>query len=69
MTQNPLKLYSEAIQAYKAGDKERASTLLSQSLGSEKVLPVVQNSLDTLINPSAPLSFAMLRQMLSVERR
>ncbi len=61
--------FSEAIQAYKDGDTTKAAESLSQALGSNKTLPVVENNIGMLINPSEPMADAMLRIMLIEERK
>ena len=64
-----LTKFSEAVQAYKIGDKSKAAESLSKAMGSDHTLPVVENNLDRLVNPSEMMGDAMLRIMLSEERK
>ena len=69
MSESTLGQFSEAVAAQVKGDRTKASELMSKALGSDTVLPVVADSIDKLVKPSELLGNAMLRQMLSVERK
>ena len=66
---NTLSKFSEAVQAYSAGDKAKSAESLSRALGSDKTLPVVEGSLANLVNPSDAMGDVMLRMMVSEEKK
>lgn len=65
-----LKEYTEAVKEFQKGNRSEAARKLSRALGSETILPVVENSLERIIdNPSPVLSDGILRLMENESRK
>jgi len=64
-----LNEYAVAVREYEAGNKDEAARRLSLALGSETTLPPVASSIDSLIYVPEPLLPAVLKQMLSEEKK
>lgn len=62
----PIKLYLEAVEAYKSGDKEEAAQKLAQSLGASEPSNIIRGSIDKLLSTDTMPNDAVLR-MISTE--
>jgi len=45
----PLKIYQEALELYKKGDKEQAAQMLAEAMGTEKPSRILLGSIDQLL--------------------
>ena len=48
----PLKLYLEGRDAFRAGDKEKALNLISESIGTKSPTPYMKSNLEKLAEPN-----------------
>lgn len=62
----PIKLYQEALEKYKQGNKEEAAQKLAQSLGVDEPSDVIRNSIDRLLSANTMPNDAVLK-ILSTE--
>jgi hypothetical protein len=57
----PIKSYLEAVDLYRAGNREAALQKLAEALGSEKPSAVIEDNLDKLLRPDSLPNDAVLR--------
>ena len=50
---NTIRLYTRAVRLHQVGRKDDAAHVLSWAMGSRKTLPVVKNSIDSLLSENS----------------
>lgn len=62
----PIKLYLEAVDMHRGGNKEQAAQLLAQSLGVSEPSPLIRDFIDKLLEQNTMPNDAILK-ILSTE--